>query len=106
MLLKPCPLYNRAALVPPDRARPRSQFPSPEPPRSGPLLSIPSTPFDRSQCDCNYHEDQKDGSRRTRSTQCSNATPNAIAIHCAIIFASMFASSGCEMTEGITPLRR
>jgi hypothetical protein len=61
----------------------------------------------RLNTDCDHHEDQKDGSsiahRRTRSAQCSSATPNAIAINCAIILAS---SHMHEMTEGITPLRR
>ena len=50
---------------------------------------------DRTQCDCECRENQKDGYSiahgRTRSAQRTNATPNttdAIAIHCVIIFAS------------------
>jgi len=68
---------------------------------------LPSETFDRSQRDCDYHEDQNDGSniahRRVRSAQCTSATPNttdAIPIHCAIIVASYAA---VEMTGGTTP---
>jgi hypothetical protein len=73
-------------------------------PKSGHQLSassamfdplVPPTRFDSSQCDRDYHEDQKDGFNithgRTRSAQCSSARPNtthAIAIHCAVILAS------------------
>src|SRR6516225_1452341 len=50
---------------------------------------------DCSQSDCEHREDYKDCTSiahgRTRSAQCTSATPNntdAIPIHCAIIFAS------------------
>jgi hypothetical protein len=89
---------------PPNPLRSGSSFPQPIMAASRRLRSqiLPSASFDRSQCDRDDHEDQKDGSniahRRARSAQCTSATPNAIAIHGAIIFAS----SPVKMTGGIT----